>query len=170
MATVILLKNNDLNKNTNIGGNVNPDRYWYCVRDAQKIFLKPVIGDELYNKVCADFSGGTLSGAYKTLYDDYIKDYVVHQAASLYLAMGAYQVTNAGITKTSTENTETVDKDEIDYMVFHQRNLAKNYQNEMEKWLNNNKVDIPEYKGKCKNANNFYGWYISNNQKNYRGY
>lgn len=170
MATVILIKNNDLAKLSNMGGNIDPDRYWYAVRDAQKTILKPLLGKELYDKICSDFSGGTLTDAYKELYDDYILDIVVHHAASLYLAAGAYQITNAGITKASPDNTETVSKSEVDYMVFHQRNLGKDYERQMLKHLKDNKESYPEYDCGCgKHVDNHYGWLLTP-IKRYRGY
>lgn len=169
MATVILLKNNDITVNTNLGGNIDPNRYLHCIRDAQKTELMPLIGKDLYKKIMADFSGNTLTGVYQELYDDYIKDFVIHKAGELYLAIGAYMVSDAGITKTSTDNTETVSKDEIDYMVVHQRNLAKHYGRQMKKFLNENKDDIPEYQsdGCCSNrgGSNIMGFYLPNTYK-----
>jgi hypothetical protein len=171
MATVILLKNNDLTKNTTIGGNVDPVRYWSCVKDAQETLLNQLIGDELYDKLQNDFSANTLTGVYQTLYDKCVKPIVIHQAASLYLATGAYMVSNAGITKTSTDNTTTVDKNEVDYMVFHQRNIAKMYERKLFKFLHENKGSIPEYHDSCtKRPDNHFGWLITNNQNKCKGY
>lgn len=169
--TVILLKNNDLTINTSLGGSIDPQRYLHCIKDAQKTELKPMIGTALYTKLMLDFKENELEGVYKELYDDYVKDFIIHQAASLYLAIGAYQVSNAGITKTSTDNTTTVNKEELDYLVVHQRNLANHYLRQMIKFLKLNLDEIPEYKTlEIKPENKtFYGLYLPKTRKR-KGY
>lgn len=172
MATVILLLNSDLPKLTAIGGNVDPDRYWHCVRDAQKTEVRDFLGKELYQKMQDLFvsTEGTFSGTsnaiYQQLYQDYLKDYIVHTAAEYYYAIGAYQISDAGIVKTSTENTETVTKEEVDYLVYHQRNMADKYRRQMVEFLEDNKSSIPEFTSKCSSeGDNFFGWFLPNHKR-----
>lgn len=143
--TILLLENNDIVANSILGGNIDGDRYDHCIRDAQKLYLKPNIGNDLYLKIQADYQANTLTGIYSELFE-YIFDYLLHCAVELYLAEGAYQVSDAGITKQSTEFSTTIDKTEVDYLVSHHRVMAESYRKELLKFLNMNSSSIPEYK------------------------
>ena len=145
-TTIILLQANDLTKNTIIIGNVDVDRYLPLIKAAQKVFIKPLIGQELYNKICQDFKDNTLTGLYLELYDDYIKDMLIYKSAELYLETGgAYLVSNAGILKTKTDESETVSKNEIDYMVEANGKLYNQAERAFIKWIKVNGPNIPEY-------------------------
>jgi hypothetical protein len=171
--TILLLKNNDISINTPLGNNIDIDRYLHAIRDAQRTELKPLLGNDLYLKICEDFRDGLLTGLYDELYTEFVRDFVIHEAASLYLHIGAYQISNAGITKTSTDNSQSINKEEVDYLVYHQRNLAKNYKRQMLKFLKDNKDSIPEYNITSCNTekgSNVFGIYIPKNDRKYRGY
>lgn len=171
MQTVLLLENDAMAKYGPLGGNIDVDRYRHCIRDAQKTELQPIIGEDLYNKFMVDFSGETMTGLYLEMYQDFIFDFLVHKATEFYLAVGAYQISNAGITKSSSEDTQTINKEEVDYIVFHQRTLANNYRRQLEKFLKKNKSSIPEYESftldcSCKGSGtNVFGIYLSDNTR-----
>lgn len=162
MATTILLLPNELTSNTVIGGNVDVSRYVPAIKDFQKTRLVELLGKELYLKICADFEAGTLAGLYLELYEDYIKEMVIHGGAENYLTFGAYNVGNNGITKMKTDNAETVSKEEIDFMVQASRKLCNHYEREFEKWIKLN--PLPEYPVEVSRNNttiNVGGWKLS---------
>jgi hypothetical protein len=161
MSTVILLKNDDLTRNTILGGNIDVSRYVPAIKDFQKTRLKEVLGKTLYDKISSDFEAESLSGLYLELYEDYIKEMCIHGAAENYLTFGAYQVTNVGITKAKTENSETVNKTEVDFMVQSSRKLLEHYEREFTKWIKLN--PLPEYPITVRNNNNINnvgGWVL----------
>jgi hypothetical protein len=143
MATIILLKNNELTKNTILGGNIDADRFIPAIKAAQNTKIKPLLGKELYNKVCTDFASSSLSGDYLELYNDYLKDMVIYSSSEIYLSVGAYMVSNNGITKIKTENSETVEKNEVDFLVQQYAKLYNHYEREFIKWIKLN--PLPEY-------------------------
>lgn len=142
-TTTILLKNDELTKNSILGGNIDISKYIPAIKDYQKTKLKEILGKTLYDKICSDFEDNSLAGLYLELYDDYIKEMVIHGGAENYLTFGAYQVTNIGITKASTENSESVSKSEVDFMVQSSRKLLEHYEREFQKWIKLN--PLPEY-------------------------
>ena len=99
MATIILLKENELTKNTLLGGNIDIDLYIPCIADAQRTRLEEILGETLYDKICDDFDNDDLTGDYLTLYEDYIKPFLIKASAVEYLLIGAYKVNNNGIFK-----------------------------------------------------------------------
>jgi len=139
----IWLKENELTKNTVLGGNIDIDLYIPCIADAQRTRLEEILGETLFKKIDVDFGNDDLSGLYLTLFDDYIKPFLIHQSAVEYLLVGAYKVNNNGIFKAQPENTVAVDKTEVDYLVKNQRLKAEMYQGRLERWLALNV--LPEY-------------------------
>ena len=155
--TTILLKNDELTKNTILGGNIDVSKYVPAIKDYQKTRLVELLGKPLYLKICEDFENETLSGLYLELYDDYIKEMVIHGAAENYLTFGAYNVANNGITKMRTENADTVSKEEVDFMVQASRKLCNHYEREFLKWIKEN--PLPEYPIKNERKTlNIGGW------------
>lgn len=139
----IWLRENELTKNTLLGGNIDIDLYIPCIADAQRTKLEEILGETLFKKIDEDFGDDTLAGLYLTLFNDYIKPFLIHQSAVEYLLVGAYKITNNGIYKTQPENTASVDKTEVDYLVNNQRLKADMYQGRLERWLALNQ--LPEY-------------------------
>lgn len=143
MATVILLKNNEMVKSTIISGNIDVDKLIPACKAYQETYLKPILGKALYDKISTDFKNGALSGLYLELYEDYIKQMVIYGATALYLESGAYMVANSGITKLNTESAQSVTKDEVDYLVNAAQKLHNAYEREFLKWAGAN--PLPEY-------------------------
>lgn len=143
MATTILLSNEDLTRNSILGGNIDRDRYLQDIKHAQNIYIKPLLGETLYNKIVVDYENEDLTGSYSTLYNDFVKELLIHSSAEIYLSHGAYMVSNNGITKMKSDSAEAVSKEEIDYLVQSSRNLYELYKTEFLKWIKLN--PLPEY-------------------------
>lgn len=141
--TIILLKPDELTKNTILGGNIDVDRYVPCIKAFQNTHIKPLLGVELYTKISQDFYSGSLSGNYLTLYEDYVKEMVIHGSAMNYVSIGAYMVSNNGITKLRSDSSETVNKDEVDYLVNFSEGLYDHYERQFLAWIKIN--PLPEY-------------------------
>ena len=143
MATTILLRENELTKNTLLGGNIDIDLYIPCIADAQRTRLEEILGETLYNKICLDFENDDLENEYLTLYEGYIVPFLIAAAAVEYLLIGAYKVNNNGIFKAQPDNSVAVDKTEVDYLVNNMRLKSEMYQDRMLRWLY--KFNLPEY-------------------------
>lgn len=146
MIEGLLLKDNDITENTILGGNIDPDKFRFCIKDAQVSRLEECLGETLYNKIVDDFTGNVLSGYYQILYEKYIYPFLIHQSALEYIKCGAYMVNNAGIFKHTPQNGTPAEKPEVDFIVNNQRDMADMYMLRMEKWLCKNKSNLPEYK------------------------
>lgn len=166
--TTILIKQEQLTRNTIIGGNVDTDRYLQAIKACQNIYIKPLLSKTLYDKIVSDYENNTLSGLYLEMFDDYITELIIHGSADIYLSQGAYMISNNGITKTKTDSSETVTKEEVDYLVEASRKLYRLYEGQFLEWIKDNPV--PEYIKTC-NAIKKYtvgGWFISK-KGNYNG-
>lgn len=148
----LLLKDNDIAKSTLLGGNIDTDKYKFCIQDAQISKLEEMLGEDLYEKIKTDFASNSLAGDYLVLHQKYITPFLIHQSALEYLLVGAYQVSNGGIYKHTPANGSPIEKSEVDFMVQNQRAKAEIYAQRMERWLC--KKLLPEYKAEADNIVN----------------
>ena len=63
---------NRLKRDTAIGGSVDDDLIRPYVYMAQQRWILPVLGTDLYNKLCDDIDTNSVTAAYATLLNDYI--------------------------------------------------------------------------------------------------
>lgn len=145
MATALFIKRQDLVRNSILDGNVDTDKFIQFIKIAQEIHVRNYLGTDLYNKISADIVAGTLSGDYLELVNDFIQPMLIHYAMVDYLPFAAYQVKNGGVFKHSSENAETATKDEIDFLVQKERDIAEYYTRRFVDYMSFNQESFPEY-------------------------
>ena len=168
MAGIRLIDGNDLVKGTPLRGNVDADNYLFIIDDVQIIYLEPILGTNLYDKILTDFDTNSLTGLYELMYNDYIKPLLTHCVFADFVLTGAYRVENAGIFKHTPNNAENIDKSEIDFLAKTQRIKADVYIERLKKFLCDKGNDITEYQTQLNNydetpSNNeniIGGWYL----------
>lgn len=145
MATALFIKRQDLVRNSILDGNVDTDKFIQFIKIAQEIHIRNYLGTDLYNKISADIVAGTLSGDYLELINDFVQPMLIHYAMVDYLPFAAYQVKNGGVFKHSSENAETATKDEIDFLVQKERDIAEYYTRRFIDYMSFNQETFPEY-------------------------
>lgn len=149
-----------------LSGNLDDDKIKQWISTAQDTHIFSYLGEDLFNKISTDIINNSLSGVYLSLVNDYIKPMTIHYAAAELLPFAAYTVGNKGAFKHSSENAETMTKEEIDFLVQKHLHLASNYTDKFIKYMCRYYTLFPEYtsnelheKHPNKN-NNFNGWYL----------
>lgn len=145
MATALFISRTDLVKNSIIDGNTDTDLFIQYVKIAQEIHIQSALGSKLYNKISEDIASGNLIGDYLALVTDYVQPMLIHYAMVDFLPFCAYQVKSGGIYKHSSENSETVNKDEVDFLVQKERNFAEHYTRRFVDFMCFNSTKFPEY-------------------------
>ena len=146
MAEALFVTRKDIVKYTNVSGGVDTDRFIQYVKIAQNIHIQNYIGTDLYNKISADIIAGNLAGNYATLVENHIKPSLVHWAMVEYLPFAAYSVSNKGIFKGTSENAESVSKEEVDFLIEKERTTAQYYTDRMIEHFSFNAASLyPEY-------------------------
>jgi len=145
MATALFIKPIDIKRNTIIDGNVDVDKFIQFIKIAQQIHVRNYLGSDLYNKISSDIIADTLTGDYLSLVNTYIQPMLINFAMVDYLPFAAYQVKNGGVFKHSSENSETVSKNEVDYLVNKEREFAEYYTRRFIDYMANNQNLFPEY-------------------------
>ena len=145
MATALFIKPIDLKRNSIIDGNVDVDKFIGFLKISQQIHIRNYLGTDLYNKISTDIINDELEGNYLTLVNSYIQPMLIHFAMVDYLPFAAYQLKNGGIFKHVSENSESVTKEEIDYLVEKHRDIAEYYTRRFIDYMSFNQGDFPEY-------------------------
>tara|TARA_R100001460_G_scaffold107292_1_gene155780 strand:- start:64 stop:564 length:501 start_codon:yes stop_codon:yes gene_type:complete len=166
MATALLITRDDIVRFTNVNGNVDVDKFIQFCLISQDIHIQSMLGTKLLEKIQADIIAGTLADPYLNLLTKYIKPVQIHFAMVEYLPYAAYTVANKGVYKHGAENSETVSKEEVDFMIEKQRQTAMHYKERFVDYICNNSALFPEYNANegedmfPDNNTNFTGWCI----------
>lgn len=162
----LFISPDDLVKRTAINGNVDRDQMVQFIKIAQDIHVQALLGTALYNKLKTDVLNDTLTGNYETLMTDYVQDVLVHYAMVEILPFLAYKVSNGGVFRKQSENSEGIDKNELEYLIQKERDTAEHYGRRLVSYLTFYGSLTPEY---YENQNgqmyptdgqSFHGWYI----------
>mgnify|MGYP003111615747 CR=1 FL=1 len=146
MATVLFITRTDLVKNSIIDGNTDTDKFIQFVKVAQEIEIQNYLGTKLYDKIANDINSVPgLQGNYLTLVNEYVQPMLIWYAQAEYIPYAAYQIKNGGMFKHTSENAETVNKTEVDFIVQKARNTAEYYTQRFLDYINNNNNLFPEY-------------------------
>lgn len=163
--SVLFITPKEITTTTILGGNVDPDRYIFCIEEAQKAVIEPLLGTELYDVIYEGAKDGNLTGDYLELYTKYIKPIVKNEALAEYIEIASLMVSNGGVFKHAPENSEIVSQKEVQTLSQRYHNLAQLDITRFNKWIC--KHNIPEYKRyqdevNAINVNTRSGWYFGN--------
>jgi hypothetical protein len=166
METAIFVSADDIKRFTSLNGNVDVDKFIQFVKIAQDIHIQNYLGTKLFNKISEDILDADLQEPYLALVNDYIKPMVIHWTMVEYLPYASYIIGNKGVYKHGAENSQTVDKSEVDFLIEKSRDTAQHYTRRFIDFMCFNSNDFPEY---LSNSNNdvypdkdasYGGWYI----------
>jgi len=146
MATALFITRKDLVKNTVLSGSVDTDKFIQFIKLAQEIHVRNYLGTDLYNKISTDIESSNLTGDYLALKNDYIVPMLIHFAMAEYLPFAAYTISNSGVHKHNSENSQNADKREVDLLVAKERDYAEYYASKFIDYMTYNASGkFPEY-------------------------
>ena len=145
MATALFITRTDLVRNSILDGNLDTDKFIQFVKIAQEIDVQNLLGSKLYDKISADIIAGTLTGNYLKLVNEYVQPILIWFAQVNYIPFSAYTIAKGGVYKHLAENSQSVDKTEVDYLVAKAREYANYYSTRMVDYLCVNNELFPEY-------------------------
>ena len=148
MATVLFINRTDLVRNSIIDGNVDTDKFIQFIKIAQQIDIQQIIGTNMYTGLTDAIVAGINEPAnarWKTILDDFIVEMLIWYAQANYIPFAAYQIKNGGVYKHTSENAQTVDKNEVDFLVEKARTNAEWYSRRFIDFMSFNQATYPEY-------------------------
>jgi len=147
MATVLFINRTDLVRNSIMDGNISTDKFIQFVKLSQEIDVQQIMGTDLYNglSVAMPNIDDVGNARWKTILDDYIVPMLIWYSQSNYYPFAAYQVKQGGVFKHTSENSVSVDKNEVDFLVEKARTNAEWYSRRFIDFMSFNQTTYPEY-------------------------
>lgn len=140
---------NDLKRKSIIDGNVDADKLIQFIEVAQDTHIQNYLGGLLYKKLQTLILNGTISDSgnadYKLLLDDYVKPMLTWFTQSSYLPFAMYQISNGGVFKHRSENSETISLEEMRMMLAKVTETAEFYTRRFVDYMDYNSTLYPEY-------------------------
>jgi hypothetical protein len=141
---VLFISPQELSNTTILSGNVDVDKYTFCIANVQITVIEPMLGTLLYDKLITDLENDTLSGLYLEMFNKFLKPIVKHYSVGQYIEIASYILDNGGLYKHTGENIEIVDKQEAQFLANKYNGMAQMFVGRFDKWIIKNR--LPEYK------------------------
>jgi hypothetical protein len=152
---ILFLTPQEISKTTIMGGNVDLDKYTFCIAETQVKVIEPLLGNILYDKIVTDFVNDTLTGDYLTIFNNFVKPVTKYESVSAYLKIANYNLTNAGLIKHNATNAELVNTEETETLANRYSSFAQTYVIRFNKFiLKNYIVEYQRYQSEI-NADNY---------------
>ena len=135
-----------LKKDTALGVSVDDNLIMPYILLAQDMYILPILGTDLDNKLKSEIQAGTLAGAYKTLIEDYVQKALVQFAfAELAPFMRLRFVNNAIVVMGATDQSSSASYDDIKPLMDRAKDAAEFYRERTIDYLRNNTSSFSEY-------------------------
>lgn len=149
MSKALFITTTDLKKRSIISGNLDPSKIAQFIEVAQDTHIQNYLGGKLYKKMQTLITGGTINQAanadYKTLLDTYIKPMLIWFAQSDYIPFAAFQISNGGVYKHRSENSDTASMEEVNMLARRALETAEFYSRRFMDYMDHYSYLYPEY-------------------------
>lgn len=144
---VLLISADILKERTAVHTNIDEKLIFPTIKVCQDMFIHPLLGSALYNKIVTDVEAGSITGDYKDLLDDYIIDCLCWYVVSKLPMTLIYQFWNKGVVKKTGDNSETISMEELEGVRNEYRVQAEWYGERLKNYLiaNSTTTVLPEY-------------------------
>lgn len=147
MATnkVLFFSVDYLKENTVINKNVDPEIIEPLILLAQNTRIEPITGTLLYNQIVDQITNDNLSNLNKVLFEDYIQPALEQWALYEVLPFINYKLTNKAISTKNSDNSDSVELNELHYIRETVREGAEFMGEKIIKYLKRYCVEYPLY-------------------------
>lgn len=171
MTSTLLTNLDDILHMTSISGSIDEYKVNPHILNAQILYLEPILGSDLYEKIIDLVQTGAISGEtnYKLLLDDYIIPSLVFHSMELYIPFNSYIISDGGTFQFQPSNANPNPQSEIDRLSNRYRTIGAKYDDKLVKYLCKNSNMFPEYCNntglvdKTETTNRATGWYLGTN-------
>jgi len=145
MTTVQLISEAKIREFTDMNNNVDSKLISNAIRESQDIDLQRLLGTLLYDKILSDVQNNTLTGAYQSLVDDYIQNFLLYATYYYTLEYIYMRPRNNGLlTPTGGDNSDSVDRSMYNVKRQSVQNKREFYAEKLTDYLIENQNTYPE--------------------------
>jgi hypothetical protein len=148
MSYALFISRNDIIKQTPLQGSIDADRLLPFVRTAQDKYMLNLLGTVLFKYLQLQIQAGTvdtLNSYYQVLINDHIKPTLIWYSVIEYLPFSNVQFKSEGAVKHKSEQSDSVDKNQVDYLLQKAMNSADFYATRTQNYLIAYSNQIPQY-------------------------
>jgi hypothetical protein len=148
MSYALFISRNDIIKQTPLQGSIDADRLLPFVRTAQDKYMLNLLGTVLFKYLQLQIQAGTVStlnSYYQVLIDEHIKPTLIWYSVIEYLPFSNVQFKSEGAVKHKSEQSDSVDKNQVDYLLQKAMNSADFYATRTQNYLIAYSNQIPQY-------------------------
>lgn len=137
-----------LKQEIDVPQNVESQEFDHKIYRAQER-LRFLMGDEFYQDFLTNYKNNTLSSAYNTLYNPYIKQFIAWQANVYWTMEANFKPTRSGFRVHSEENSVAVTDEQLSMILKDRKQQAEYYVKALVGFLENNSENYPLYDSNC---------------------
>jgi hypothetical protein len=142
---ILMISDTMIKEKTAIHGNIDPKLLYPEIKVAQDLYIHPLLGTALFDKILDDINAETLAGVYKTLVDDYLVDALIYYTLGELPTTISYQFWNKGVLRKQGDNTELPSMNELIDIANKYKNRAESYATRAMRYLEQNYSLFAEY-------------------------
>lgn len=150
-SNILLVSDTMIKERTSIHGNIDPKLIYPDIKVAQDMYILPILGTALYEKLQTIIADGTITSDsakvnYKNLIDKYLCDALMYYTLSELPTTISYQFWNKGVMRKQGESTELPTMSELIDLSNKYKNRAEFYAERLKAWVRANaNTMFPEY-------------------------
>lgn len=149
MESILLTNKDDILFYTQTSAAIDEYKLNVHSYNAQVLYLEPILGTDLYEKMLDLVDTGNISAStysdYNTLLNNYITPSVVFHAMELFIPLNAFQIADAGVSQYTPSNAQFSAIDEIDKLAIKYKIIGNKYDSKLQAYLCKNANLFPEY-------------------------
>ena len=134
-----------LKETTPLVDNVDDAKIRTVLIATQRMYIEPILGSDLYNKISSDIAGSSLTGNYATLVNTWVAPFLAWYTYSELIPDVGVQVARGGVYRSNAENSTTASISELNYYQQKQRDRGEHFAQRLTDYLCSNSSLFPEY-------------------------
>lgn len=134
-----------LKNNTFLNGSIEDGYLRPAMKIAQDKWIKPYLGDSLHDKLVSDINSSSLTGAYQTLVNTYIRPALAWWTVYEYLPNAFTKIDNSGLVQRISDDTSPSDQSDLYRLREQAKDTADYYLHVMYDYLCANTASFSEY-------------------------
>ena len=140
---ILLISDVMIKERTAIHGNIDPKLIYPDIKVAQDMYILPILGTGLYNKLQTIIADGTITSDpalinYKNLIDKYLVDALMYYTLSELPTTISYQFWNKGVMRKQGQDTDLPTMSELIDLSNKYKNRAEFYAQRLRLWILSN--------------------------------
>jgi hypothetical protein len=140
---ILLVSEEKLKAFTTINENVSPQLLIPYILNSQETYLVNLIGSSFLKELYLQVRTNTVTAANQFILDEFIGQVVLQYGLMMSLPFLKYKILNKSILSPKSESADSIDLDELKYLVSQVKNTAEQYAMLLQRYLFWHSADYP---------------------------